>query len=375
MTFTYTYRDRTGAKREGRIAAASRDAAFAALKSRGISPLSIREGNGRAACPHAAENGDADNDRAGAPRPPQSRVDGTRIDAAVSSKPPHRARRRLSAVLGLLALLAILGGGAAWWLVNGRGNDAPPEEKPPRRGSMPKEARPEIPGRTSPGAKAPPPRRAPQSREEQLAWFRKKYGDDIPENLKTTVYFLEHPPTQVYKPLPRPEDVFKHQSEKTIAAVLLMKPGTFVMRRTVYDESFDVDFRRAMEDPTAIEDGDSDEDRELKKAVNEVKAEWAEQMRAGKNPSELMNEAMDAAYELGKYRREIEAMLRETVDDPSMSDKDVEDFVKAANTMLKEKGLDEIAAPNLLRRQARLRILARKAKERQEQSERKETEK
>ena len=44
MTFTVTYRDKTGAKRETAIEAASRVECVAECRKRGISPLSIREG-------------------------------------------------------------------------------------------------------------------------------------------------------------------------------------------------------------------------------------------------------------------------------------------------------------------------------------------
>ena len=48
MTFTVTYRDQRGAKREEAIEAADRTACVAVCRARGISPLAIREGaNGR----------------------------------------------------------------------------------------------------------------------------------------------------------------------------------------------------------------------------------------------------------------------------------------------------------------------------------------
>ena len=42
MTFTATYRDRTGAMHEERIEAESRDAAFAVMRARGIAPIGIK---------------------------------------------------------------------------------------------------------------------------------------------------------------------------------------------------------------------------------------------------------------------------------------------------------------------------------------------
>ncbi len=249
-----------------------------------------------------------------------------------------------------------------WWT----SREAPKPQPEPQPVSV--EKKPALPKpkvakpRPAPAAKAKPAKRKELTPQDQLARIRKTFGDNVPENLKPTVYFLENPPKTNFKPRKRPEDVFKHQSEKTIAAVLLLQPGAFVMRRTVYDESFDIDFKKALEDPTVIEDGDSDEDRELKMAVADVRAELAEKMKEGEMPAKIFTEAMDTAYELGKYTREIETMLREVSDDPTKTDQDVQDFVEAANVMLKEKGAAEIPMPNLVRRQVRLRTLARKAR-------------
>ena len=44
MTFTVTYRDKSGARREEAIEAADRAACVAACRARGILPLAIREG-------------------------------------------------------------------------------------------------------------------------------------------------------------------------------------------------------------------------------------------------------------------------------------------------------------------------------------------
>ena len=44
MTFTYTYRNKAGAKEQGEIEAANRSQAFAQLKARGIVPLALHEG-------------------------------------------------------------------------------------------------------------------------------------------------------------------------------------------------------------------------------------------------------------------------------------------------------------------------------------------
>ena len=341
MTFTVTYRAKDGALREERVDAANRAECVAECRKRGISPTGIREG------------GKGMNRRQDGGSPSQRRLTGN------------------AAILAAVVLAAIAGG--AWWWFSARSASGPSQAEAPAKPKAVKPAKPQPkpkaavakPSAPAPAKQAKPKEKwhPPQTPEERLAWIEKVYGDNIPDNLKSEVYFLKNPPTATFKPPPRPEDVFKHPSEKTIAAVMLMKPGVFVMQRTVYDESFDEDFKKAMAEPTVVEEGDSDETKELKAAVAEMKADFAARMANGEKPSEIMNKAMNEAYELGKFSGEVQAMLNEWVDDPSRSNEDVKDFVSAANKLLKEKGLDEIAVPELLGRQVRLR---RKLKEQSE---------
>ena len=344
MTFTVKYRGADGAPVSEAVEAANRADCLAQMKARGVAVLGVKEGN-----------------FAGKPR--KSRDSRDSRDSR-NSRDSRKSRKTItSTIIAVVAVAAILGAGI-WWMM-GRDKAQPsPEPDLPKKTALAKEVKP---------AAAPKPeqpkKRVPQTREERLAWFEKKYGTNIPENLKTTVYFLKHPPTTTYRPLPRPEDIFKHQSEKTIAAVLLHKPGAFVMRRTVYDESFDMDFRKSLEEPIIAKDDDDEATKELKAAVNDVKAELAERMRAGEKPSKIMTDTMDTAYELGKYSRNMETMLHEMSDNPANTDKDIEDFVNAANKLLKEKGAGEMEMPNFFRRQLRLKMLARKAKKQNETKE------
>ena len=120
MTFTVTYRDKNGAKREEALEAVSRAECVAECRKRGILPIAIREGG-----------------RAVASRPPQTRTDGMRNDA-VSDGAGHRpypARR----ILGTLIFLAILGGAVWWWLGGERGTADLPDEIPPKPKVVPKE--------------------------------------------------------------------------------------------------------------------------------------------------------------------------------------------------------------------------------------------
>ena len=71
-----------------------------------------------------------------------------------------------------------------------------------------------------------------------------------------------------------------------------------------------------------------------------------------------MNGVADSLYELGKYKRQLEQELTKIRLDASYTDADIGDFVKAANSLLQEKGLAPIPMPNLVRRGLSIRMAA-----------------
>ena len=333
MTFTATYRDRTGAMREERVEAASRSEAMAALKAQGIVPIRVEAISGAKAQRRGAGNGEGAASRKGT--------------AYV-----------LSAVFVLLA-----GVGLWWWLGGVRGEPALPPEKP-KSAAMPKEVKPAAP---RPGAAEPAATNAPPTKDEkraaQLKAIRDRYGDNIPDNLKPVVYFLENPPQRTFHPARTKTGIFKRRCEREIAAMVMAEPGTWFMRRPTFNERFDEDFRASLGEKIEFEEGDTDEQRALKQAVIETKAELAERMKAGESPSAAMNAFAGSMYELGQYRRNLQEELGKIKRDARYSDQDVQDFVNAANKMLEEKGAQPIPMPKMVFRQVSLKRAAAKAEE------------
>lgn len=200
-------------------------------------------------------------------------------------------------------------------------------------------------------------------REKRLKFYRDKYGDNIPDNLKPTVYYLEHPPKQTYNS-PNPLSFLRHVSERQIAAFANTEPGTFMVVKTEFGEAFDQDFINALMDKIEINDDDTETVKATKENVTALKHEIAAICKQeGKKPSEVMTEHAASLYELGRYQRDLETELDKIHDNPNYTDQDVEDFCNAANKMLESKGLKPMPIPSLARRAFHLKRLERMAAE------------
>lgn len=197
---------------------------------------------------------------------------------------------------------------------------------------------------------------------EKLQYYRDKYGDDIPDNLKPIVYYLENEPKQHFRAKSDKTAIFRHHSEREIASFLMVEPGTRMVRPVVFNERFDKDLAIALSEPIEITAEDSEEQRRLKEAVVEVKNELYERAKAGENPSQIMTDAAKELYLLGQYRDDLDAEVRAIKNDPTKSDDDLTLAVEAANKMLKKKGLKPLRQPNMLIRRANLKKAQKKAK-------------
>jgi len=283
--------------------------------------------------------------------------------AATSAPPPRRDARRgiifCLCILVSLVCFVILG----VWLWSGGG------EAETRRPTVAKPAKivevaPKPVATNVTRGMDVPERKAYKdlSNAEKLKYFRDKYGDDIPDNLKPIVYYLENPPTKNFKKKPDKASIFKYRSEREIASFLLVKPGTWMMRPTTFGAKFDVDLIQSMQDKIEIKAGDSEEQRQLKEAVIAAKEELMDLAKAGEDPSKVMTEFAKDLYQMGQYRRDLESEIRAIKNDPSKSDDELSLAVEAANKMLEKKGLKPLRQPNMLIRNANLRLAGERKK-------------
>lgn len=340
MQFTVTYRGANGAVVTEAVEAASRADCFARMKARGITPMNVKEGA----------------DRARPPSMPNGRA--RRPNAPLGAKRAAHGGRALPWVL--LGLAIVLIGGGIWWWCAGREASVTKDDGPKKSGAFAKEVTPVVVPKQV--AEEKKPLTPEEDRAARLKRIYDKYGtNNIPDNLKAVVYFLKHPPKRTFK-AQGTHQYFRHPSERQIAGVLFMEPGTFFVMKPEFGEAFNRDFANALVDKIEINDDDTDEVREAKETMTAMKKEIAELCgKEGKKPSEIMNEQAAAMYELGKYQRTLEEELDRIHANPDLTDKDVEDYCKAANELLASKGLPQMPMPNLARRGIQLVHAKRRA--------------
>lgn len=270
---------------------------------------------------------------------------------------------------GLVAgAIVVIGAGiAAWWIFRSDDNHAQGAEHKAR--GMIREVTPAQRGET-PRPREEKPKVKTQA-ERDAAFIRAceaQYGADMPDGLKTHLYYLKNPPKNVYQGMVS-FPYLKHTSERDIATLLSVEPGTFMLNPQEYGAQFDEDFISAMVDAIEIEPDDSDEVKEEKRQIEAMKKEIAALVRqTGKKPSELMTEHSRLMYDLGRFEQQLAEDLRAAESNPDLTDADVKDYFAAANVLRKKKGLDERPIPDLteraleLRREARLRLLDERRK-------------
>lgn len=154
--------------------------------------------------------------------------------------------------------------------------------------------------------------------------------------------------------------IFKHASENQIAGLLKLEVGETVLGTMRYGKRFVDDFKKSLKDEIVITENDSDEDRILKEAVIETKKELLQRMNAGEDIGEIMSNTRKELQDIARYRQQIRQDLHAAIKNENMTEKDIDDFVAAANQILKEKNAKPLSFPSLLRRKIQLRDAQKK---------------
>jgi hypothetical protein len=328
--WTATYRDKNGSKTSVIIEAEDRAGVFAELKKRGISAISVAEGASNKKSRKAVGGGAS----------PKGRV-------------------------FIAAAVAVLIAGVAAWLM------WPDAEKPVgEKGESKKQM--EAAHVQSIKVKAEPKAEVKPEKPKRLT----KKGTPIPDRVQKDARGVYRYPNgqrwvdpndlNIVKH-PKPRLLFKNTSENQIAVLLRLDPTRMapflIGRRLPYGERFVKDFVKSLDEtPVVYDKNDTPEEAALRQAVIETKAELKAAMDRGEDIAKIMNDTQKELDRLCQYHNDLKKMVKEAVDNPEFTDKDVEDYVTAANEMLKKQGLNGLTMPNLVNRQARLLMMKERKK-------------
>ena len=147
------------------------------------------------------------------------------------------------------------------------------------------------------------------------------------------------------------EKTFKHPADRRLASLLSIRPGSAVLGNGGFDQTFVKKFLDSYVIPFIIEPGDTPEQKELKRAVAEVKGELKARHEAGEDIVKILLDTRDQLRQLYVYKRELEAEVRRYAKDGALTPQDVEDYAAAANKMLSDRGVPPIKLNGFLKHQ------------------------
>ena len=325
MVFTVTYRAKDGALREERVDAANRAECVAECRKRGISPTGIAEGGkskGRDGARPSHVGGAGDNKRT-------------------------TARWVAAAVV-----LAAIAGGVWWWM--GREKPQPMSVEKPAK---PRAAKPERKPTVKPAARveAPKPKEQPKDEPKPVVTnFVNNVWRDEKGRPHYKVARVIRPGQKTVingKPWKPEKPVFHHTSEVELDVLLSRKPGERIFGDVNW-KAFEKDLPLALAQKIDILPDDTPEVAERKKIVAEAKQELLAAIKAGENPTEILKASRDEVNRLADLRDNLLSKVAELKQEGA-SEEEIEDAVKAANTMLKEYNIDKpILSPKTMRERA-----------------------
>ena len=291
------------------VEAENRAGVFAELSRRGISAVSVSEGEAK----------------------PDKR--------SPSRKPPHSVGRLRAWCIGVAALVAV--GIVVVMLLQNKSesDDADPQSKKQMSTQKPKQ--PGIKG----DEKDTPDSQISQSASQPM------------EAVSTNDVASTEPkgPKKKFRVIRKDEGkkkLFHNIADIYISRIVNSQPGNLVIGTINYDR-FPEQFKKALNEPITIDKDDTPEEVAKKQAVIETRAELKKMLDEGVDIAEVMHEAEAESRRLWNYRRLLHLELAKAVKEGKFNADDMQDYVDAANTMLKDNGMEPMKYPQFWVRRMR----------------------
>lgn len=307
MTFAVTYRDKNGALREESVEAAGRSECVAALRARGITPVSVREGKSRKA-------GD-------------------------SKRTTANGR---TALVAALAIAAAISAGVWWWMA------ARPEATPskPATSRSAKQTKDKKPAAAKTNTAAPATTAKTNAAEVAEAVKPKERHDTVSihtNNMGKVVEKWIGSDGQLHMSVRyASKPVFDNASDDQLA----MAVGGDGMREIPpipMTASSEKEFLESLKKPIVIEDTDSEDVKRLKQAVSEAREQMKQMIDNGMSYREALAEHQRLVNENVETRNKCMAELKQLVDSGDKAG--AESYLKTMNAALAQMGIPAITMP------------------------------
>lgn len=152
------------------------------------------------------------------------------------------------------------------------------------------------------------------------------------------------------------DKTFKYNAERQVAHLLMVEPGEGMLGdgESLYS-NFNKEFKESLKEEITFDEKDTQEQRELKEAMIDIRTELIDRMNKGEDLSKVMIETRKQLQELALYKDELNNRIEELKKDGNLSKQDRLDLLEAANEMLKERGIQPFLIPSSLQRLVDLR--------------------
>ena len=315
--YTVRHRGSGGAVCETEVEADSREELFEILKARKITAISVAEGG--------------------------------------ASGRRGTWRRRPVPAKGLAAGIVVVAGalGAFWWLSR---------SEPARPGEDEAKSRPgKTAGTTpaAPGPRAAEPAAVPEQEAAPKPLKPQRVGEIrdgkmlmVDGRLRT---MSKHAVTTTVARISIADKTFERSTDQMLAHILEMEPGeTMIGDSALLYKGFDKEFVKSLDTPIIYDKDDDIYVKELKAGVQALRQELKERMEAGEDINALLAETRDQMQELGLYRQELKDQVIQLTQDKDLSQEDYDEIIRAANTMLEERGSKPLDLPVAVKHRLRI---------------------
>ena len=317
MTFTVTYRGADGALVTEAVDATSRAECFAQMKERGITPMSVKEGN-----------------FAGNPR------------KSIHPRTSGASRKPITALItAIMAVAVILGTGIWWWCGHAGRVTLPEPETPKKSAALPKEVKPaEAPKPVA--MKAEAQTSGTNAEASAVRNVRMEHGVEVvsvqtrTNSAGTVVEKLRLADGQVIENVYPPKPIFSNPSDQMIAMALSFKPGQS-MAPFPSLSNMNQDFANSLLSPIVINDDDPEDVKEQKRAVKEARAYIVAEIKNGRTVAECLNEYRDQLEKIAD-RHQMAILEIQKLKANGTPEEDIVAFKKSVNELFREQGIPEL---------------------------------